>query len=113
MIRRPPRSTLFPYTTLFRSLARSLDLAEWIGDYRVAANAVGRLGDLSDNRGDLRRAGELYARAGELRERTGDDRGRVKDQNSLAILAATRRDLAGARRAFEAAARAGVGGGAA
>src|SRR5256886_6003705 len=25
MIRRPPRSTLFPYTTLFRSLARGLD----------------------------------------------------------------------------------------
>src|SRR3712207_8030651 len=25
MIRRPPRSTLFPYTTLFRSLARSGD----------------------------------------------------------------------------------------
>src|SRR5258708_35337784 len=24
MIRRPPRSTLFPYTTLFRSLARQL-----------------------------------------------------------------------------------------
>src|SRR5256886_13554829 len=24
MIRRPPRSTLFPYTTLFRSLARAL-----------------------------------------------------------------------------------------
>src|SRR3712207_7059043 len=32
MIRRPPRSTLFPYTTLFRSarLKRSL----WINDYR-------------------------------------------------------------------------------
>src|SRR3712207_1983955 len=26
MIRRPPRSTLFPYTTLFRSLRRGLDL---------------------------------------------------------------------------------------
>src|SRR3712207_7314285 len=26
MIRRPPRSTLFPYTTLFRSLPRSLTL---------------------------------------------------------------------------------------
>src|SRR2546429_2419431 len=26
MIRRPPRSTLFPYTTLFRSLARALGL---------------------------------------------------------------------------------------
>src|SRR2546430_12375900 len=25
MIRRPPRSTLFPYTTLFRSLQRKLD----------------------------------------------------------------------------------------
>src|SRR3712207_6974755 len=27
MIRRPPRSTLFPYTTLFRSLAAQRDLA--------------------------------------------------------------------------------------
>src|SRR2546422_3014612 len=26
MIRRPPRSTLFPYTTLFRSLAPNVDL---------------------------------------------------------------------------------------
>src|SRR2546421_5275539 len=28
MIRRPPRSTLFPYTTLFRSLCPSSDLLE-------------------------------------------------------------------------------------
>src|SRR3712207_8462387 len=27
MIRRPPRSTLFPYTTLFRSMERIADLA--------------------------------------------------------------------------------------
>src|SRR5256885_12543863 len=27
MIRRPPRSTLFPYTTLFRSIATHLDIA--------------------------------------------------------------------------------------
>src|SRR2546430_13530753 len=27
MIRRPPRSTLFPYTTLFRSLSQSASLA--------------------------------------------------------------------------------------
>src|SRR2546429_6645505 len=26
MIRRPPRSTLFPYTTLFRSLSKTVDL---------------------------------------------------------------------------------------
>src|SRR5258708_21179282 len=37
MIRRPPRSTLFPYTTLFRSLTRSFrpmtttDFLGWLG----------------------------------------------------------------------------------
>src|SRR2546422_7684288 len=30
MIRRPPRSTLFPYTTLFRSIARLLFVADKI-----------------------------------------------------------------------------------
>src|SRR5256885_8671997 len=29
MIRRPPRSTLFPYTTLFRSTDEALRLARW------------------------------------------------------------------------------------
>ena len=29
MIRRPPRSTLFPYTTLFRSTARIMQLDEY------------------------------------------------------------------------------------
>src|SRR2546427_7116331 len=30
MIRRPPRSTLFPYTTLFRSLFRNFPLASFV-----------------------------------------------------------------------------------
>src|SRR5207244_8034135 len=30
MLRRPPRSTLFPYTTLFRSLSALVDLAEHV-----------------------------------------------------------------------------------
>src|SRR3712207_8379036 len=30
MIRRPPRSTLFPYTTLFRSLIPYADVPEWL-----------------------------------------------------------------------------------
>src|SRR5258708_18068482 len=35
MIRRPPRSTLFPYTTLFRSLAGNKDPATgaWLGPW--------------------------------------------------------------------------------
>src|SRR5258708_26381998 len=40
MIRRPPRSTLFPYTTLFRSVLRSADLR---GD-RFAIDPGGVLG---------------------------------------------------------------------
>src|SRR2546430_17678158 len=31
MIRRPPRSTLFPYTTLFRSLEQQEDVWEFVG----------------------------------------------------------------------------------
>src|SRR5258708_18700839 len=30
MIRRPPRSTLFPYTTLFRSVARATGTLWWL-----------------------------------------------------------------------------------
>src|SRR2546422_10801302 len=53
MIRRPPRSTLFPYTTLFRSLV-SADL-EWGAGMRVVGGtsfphimAVGATGDPHD-----------------------------------------------------------------
>src|SRR3712207_7059470 len=64
MIRRPPRSTLFPYTTLFRSEARLLvELEHGVG---------ARLGD---DAGELlargvRRAGEAQDE-GEERERQG------------------------------------------
>src|SRR2546430_12268077 len=45
MIRRPPRSTLFPYTTLFRSLGRHLG-----GQERLAGSSErpGSTGDLRD-----------------------------------------------------------------
>src|SRR2546430_8136540 len=32
MIRRPPRSTLFPYTTLFRSKDVRMEKSQWIGE---------------------------------------------------------------------------------
>src|SRR2546422_8488128 len=46
MIRRPPRSTLFPYTTLFRSLFPKLTVEEnlLLGAYRTAAR-----GDIARN----------------------------------------------------------------
>src|SRR5256885_9414995 len=45
MIRRPPRSTLFPYTTLFRSLDQRVWRAEWL--VARAGEAQGRR-DLRD-----------------------------------------------------------------
>src|SRR2546429_2435807 len=39
MIRRPPRSTLFPYTTLFRSLAFAVTTA-WSGSARARPRGV-------------------------------------------------------------------------
>src|SRR2546430_8593007 len=39
MIRRPPRSTLFPYTTLFRSVARMGRLAPRVDERRVDERA--------------------------------------------------------------------------
>src|SRR3712207_7184742 len=40
MIRRPPRSTLFPYTTLFRSLIWNTDLIETLELDNLIAQAV-------------------------------------------------------------------------
>src|SRR2546421_1582286 len=45
MIRRPPRSTLFPYTTLFRSIGLHLaaQAAEAQSEHEMAINFYGRL----------------------------------------------------------------------
>src|SRR5260221_9985813 len=40
MIRRPPRSTPFPYTTLFRSLLHGQAVAEAVRDCRYVVHAV-------------------------------------------------------------------------
>src|SRR5438876_6109433 len=40
MIRRPPRSTLFPYTTLFRSLEHLALVVRPIGDLRLRGDAL-------------------------------------------------------------------------
>src|SRR3989442_13447797 len=80
MIRRPPRSTLFPYTTLFRSLA-DLAVRVQLGDEAVVV-ALGRLAVLvrdeivsrrrvHDEAGGVPQAGHLQGEhnaAGEDRE---------------------------------------------
>src|SRR2546427_5021583 len=51
MIRRPPRSTLFPYTTLFRSSAGRKERARSGGaGLRLAANGTGRISGRADSR---------------------------------------------------------------
>src|SRR2546427_269345 len=54
MIRRPPRSTLFPYTTLFRSPPqerRAMQLAAVIGKvfWEGGLRALGAAGDVTDH----------------------------------------------------------------
>src|SRR2546425_9593825 len=62
MIRRPPRSTLFPYTTLFRSAADKPDHLVPVGaqaSHQRGADEPGRAGDR-----DLHRGGHLEAEFG-------------------------------------------------
>src|SRR2546427_3146586 len=54
MIRRPPRSTLFPYTTLFRSVRI---YRPWLGGYSAQTDWV----LLSENPGSLRLPGIVEA----------------------------------------------------
>src|SRR2546430_16818979 len=59
MIRRPPRSTLFPYTTLFRSEERALDTSA----HRAAAHLERVLQDVGLEAGGLARHLERLALA--------------------------------------------------
>src|SRR3712207_7053588 len=79
MIRRPPRSTLFPYTTLFRSLAAALP--ELGRDPRIAERRV----DLLLGRAAQRRAGGVVEDAvlGDV-EATAD-RGGAQDRKSTRL----------------------------
>src|SRR3712207_8353405 len=42
MIRRPPRSTLFPYTTLFRSIGAGQEVVRWFFRVGAAAGTVAK-----------------------------------------------------------------------
>src|SRR3712207_6965796 len=68
MIRRPPRSTLFPYTTLFRSGDRDL-VAQAGGDLRERGREVDRAEDEHARR--LRVGVDVHAQAGPERRAVG------------------------------------------
>src|SRR2546428_4434727 len=61
MIRRPPRSTLFPYTTLFRSLRW---LAELKGELKGNGRAIAVLGDMrsEEHTSELQSRSDLVCR---------------------------------------------------
>src|SRR5256885_12225513 len=64
MIRRPPRSTLFPYTTLFRSSRREAEA--WIRAGRLTINGtVAELGARVAPRDEVRLDGRLVRRSEE------------------------------------------------
>src|SRR2546422_8228472 len=61
MIRRPPRSTLFPYTTLFRSRRGGACQGEGVDARpRAVRNPVGRLGVRSDRSGRVQDRSEEH-----------------------------------------------------
>src|SRR5260370_26204477 len=66
MIRRPPRSTLFPYTTLFRSIARER-LAQFRNSALVRVEGLAG-GERSGRRLDDERRGSEVALAGPERD---------------------------------------------
>src|SRR2546426_1303666 len=64
MIRRPPRSTLFPYTTLFRSVQKGEPLVEIETDkvtVEIEAPASGVLREVSAHEGDVVPVGQTIA----------------------------------------------------
>src|SRR5256886_16365581 len=76
MIRRPPRSTLFPYTTLFRSLqVAELRLVRGVCDVRMARVEPLRVGEHLLHLPAKREVGEELGGV-RVRRKRGDGRGR-------------------------------------
>src|SRR2546425_8996268 len=84
MIRRPPRSTLFPYTTLFRSLPAEVELGA--DDHAPAVN-----GEVARQQGTLMRIGgvalgAIHSRARRHRCASARSEEHTSELQSLAYL---------------------------
>src|SRR3989449_3099762 len=101
MIRRPPRSTLFPYTTLFRSLAAAsaaigvaaaavsqLDLTRWVSyKLRGAGGAAGVLERSEEHTSELQSRLHLVCRLLlEKKKKKKKHRIKVQERHQLTIV---------------------------
>src|SRR2546430_5877408 len=83
MIRRPPRSTLFPYTTLFRSaLARAEHLHHHAADVRQLPPLHGEATRIRDRRVHLRASG-LEDRFAAVVSRSEEHTSELQSQSNL------------------------------
>src|SRR2546425_12671511 len=105
MIRRPPRSTLFPYTTLFRSRAGQAGALSRVRP-RARRGRAGRDGTGGVQRRERSGGAALPRRADPLREDRGDDRARAG-----CAVAAQRPEPGGRARRGRRGASPGAGGG--
>src|SRR5436190_22647692 len=78
MIRRPPRSTLFPYTTLFRSVQRVLGVCAGV---RPAQHLVAQLYRSEEHTSELQSHSDLVCRL-LLEKKKNNDRVRVVSARS-------------------------------
>src|SRR2546430_8278354 len=89
MIRRPPRSTLFPYTTLFRSKAKSCTTADahhLSRGVQTSGHDEGRPGQVPDQAVGGKSSGALEALHGALSpraERSEEHTSELQSQSNL------------------------------
>src|SRR3712207_7095436 len=79
MIRRPPRSTLFPYTTLFRSIARLEDV-----ERKLRARKEQGAGEREDR--DAQQGAHQVKRMAESRRRCAPDHGSSRSEEHTSEL---------------------------
>src|SRR3712207_7267009 len=72
MIRRPPRSTLFPYTTLFRSVGTYHRVGWKLGRWNDVARYQRPLGEPTDDAPPERPGGSVDTAAGRSEEHTSE-----------------------------------------
>src|SRR6266702_7062034 len=97
MIRRPPRSTLFPYTTLFRSPTRSAGRSCWCRPCRTSPACPSRS---EEHTSELQSRGHLVCRLLLEKKKNGTTRQSPKSTKITVITLLTRVCLAKMRRGF-------------